>query len=194
MNLFIARSRLYLRRLGAAGLAGLVLAAGAAIVFNAQVTPARESVATLEVAIARLEADARRQRASNVAPPATVTDQLGAFYARLPPVEEAIVMVAKLNDAAVAADLKLQSAEYRLVPDPGGRLARYQVSVPVAGSYPQIRKFVGAVLQAVPAASLDEIVLKRDSTQATRLEAQLKLTVYLRVPPDMPLAVAKEAL
>ena len=109
-----------------------------------------------------------------------MTDQLGAFYAKLPPVEDAIVLVAKMNEAAGASDLKLQSAEYRLVSDPAGKIARYQVSVPVIGSYPQIRTFVGAMLRAVPSAALDEIVMKRDSIQSVRLEAQLKLTVYLR--------------
>lgn len=183
MSLLQARARLALRRLGPLGLAGLVLGLGAAGYAASGIAPLEERIATLQSDIRRAETAARSRRASKAPQPSSTSEQLAAFYAKLPPVEDAIALVAKLNEAAVAADLKLQSAEYRLVADPAGRIARYQVSLPVTGPYPQIRKFVAGMLRAVPTASLDEIVLKRDSIQSARLEAQVKLTVFLRIAP-----------
>jgi hypothetical protein len=52
--------------------------------------------------------------------------------------------------------------------------------LPVKGSYEQIRGFVAAVLNDVPAAALEDIGLRRDAIGARTLEARLKLTLFLR--------------
>jgi len=51
--------------------------------------------------------------------------------------------------------------------------------LPVQGSYAQIRGFVSAVLEQVPAAVLEEVSLKRDSVESARVEARIRLTLYL---------------
>lgn len=84
-----------------------------------------------------------------------------------------------LYAAAAAQDLVLTRGEYRMTADRSGKLARYQVTLPVQGSYLQIRRFVAQALTDVPVASLDDISFKRDSITATQLEASIKLTLYL---------------
>ena len=73
----------------------------------------------------------------------------------------------------------LQSGEYKLDRNPDSRLARYQITLPVTGSYAQLRGFVGQVLADVPAAALEEITLRRESVSSPRLEARIRLTLYL---------------
>jgi hypothetical protein len=85
----------------------------------------------------------------------------------------------KLYAAAAAQDLVLTRAEYRMTPERSGRLVRYQITLPVQGSYVQIRRFIAQALTDVPVAALDAISFKRETIGATQLEAQVKLTLYL---------------
>jgi len=55
------------------------------------------------------------------------------------------------------------------------------VTFPVRGTYAQVRGFVNAVLDAVPAAALDEITLKRQAIGDQNLEARVRFTLYLGV-------------
>jgi len=66
-----------------------------------------------------------------------------------------------------------------LSPDKTGKLARYQVTLPVKGSYVQIRQFVDQALIDVPVAALDDINFKREAIGATQLEARIKFTLYV---------------
>jgi hypothetical protein len=84
-----------------------------------------------------------------------------------------------LYAAAAAQNLVLTRGEYRMTADRNGTLARYQITLPIQGSYLQIRRFVAQALTDVPVASLDDIRFKRDSIAATQLEATIKLTLYL---------------
>ena len=80
--------------------------------------------------------------------------------------------------AAAAQKLVLEQGEYRLSSDKTGKLARYQVTLPVKGSYLQIRQFVDQALIDVPVATLDDINFKREAIGATQLEARIKFTLY----------------
>lgn len=85
----------------------------------------------------------------------------------------------KLYAAAASQNLQLLQGEYSLKQDPDSKLMRYQISLPVHGSYPQIRRFVAQLLTDVPIASLDDISFKRESVADAVLEAHIKLTLFL---------------
>jgi hypothetical protein len=53
---------------------------------------------------------------------------------------------------------------------------RYEIMLPVSGSYPQIRDFLKRALTEIPVLSLDSISVKR-SDQA--LQAEMRLTLHL---------------
>jgi hypothetical protein len=57
------------------------------------------------------------------------------------------------------------------------RLVRYRMTLPVSGTYPQVRAFVVDVLRDVPAAALDDIQLRRDA--AGRIEARVRFSLFL---------------
>jgi hypothetical protein len=73
----------------------------------------------------------------------------------------------------------LEQGDYRLASAKGDKLERYQITLPVKGSYPQIRKFIGRLLADLPAASLDGVSFLRQKIGDTQVESQLKLTLYL---------------
>lgn len=87
----------------------------------------------------------------------------------------------KLYAAAAAQQLVLEQGEYRITPSKNGKLARYQITLPVKGNYLQIRQFVAQALNEVPIAALEEINFKRETIGATEVEARIKLTLFLSV-------------
>jgi Tfp pilus assembly protein PilO len=88
-------------------------------------------------------------------------------------------MLGKVQAAARANDLQLEKGEYRLSQERDFALARYQVTLPLRGSYPQVRGFVNDVLDAVPAAALEDLALKREAADDPMLEARVRFTLFL---------------
>jgi hypothetical protein len=86
--------------------------------------------------------------------------------------------LATLYGIGTATGVQLQSASYRSQPSEG-RLVRYEIVLPVAGSYPQIREFLRRSLAEIPVLSLDQINLKRENRNAGAINAELRLTLHL---------------
>jgi len=178
MNPIVARLREKVEALGAAGVVGVALLVFAATLYAAAVAPLAQERATL-----RAEAERMQQRlkmtGSTAGAKGSLPEQLERFYAFFPPPQSSPDWLGKINAAAKAKGLVLQSGEYKLDRSPDSRLARYQITLPVTGSYAQLRGFVGQVLADVPAAALEEITLRRESVSSPRLEARIRLTLYL---------------
>jgi hypothetical protein len=85
--------------------------------------------------------------------------------------------LAKLYGIGRATGIELQSARYA-TPQAGGRIARYEIVLPVSGSYAQIRDFLGRALAELPALSLDQLTLRRESRNQAVVQAELRLTLH----------------
>src|SRR5204862_5148951 len=85
----------------------------------------------------------------------------------------------RVYSLARAARLAVLQVEYRLETPPFG-IAFYRITLPIRGTYPQIRQFVAATLKSMPIASLDALRFERKKAGDSQLEAQLRLTVYFR--------------
>ncbi|HSD44483.1 MAG TPA: hypothetical protein VLD36_21795 [Burkholderiales bacterium] len=172
----LGRLREELERLGWPGVVGLGLLAFAAMIAVSALLPLRAEVARL-----RGEADELQRRiggGERAARP-QVRDQLATFYAFFPPSDSSPDWLGKIHAIAQAKGVQLASGEYRLERAPSPRLRRYQMTLPVQGTYAQIRGFVGEVLEQVPAAVVEEVSLKRESVETQRVEARVRLTLYL---------------
>jgi Tfp pilus assembly protein PilO len=179
MNAAIARLRAAVEQLGRAGVVGIALVAFAVAFYVSAVAPLATELARL-----RAEADDLQQRLQMGGAAAgrlkgTPAEQLATFYAFFPPPQSSPDWLGKIHAAAGAKGLVLRSGEYKLERSADQKLARYQITLPVVGSYAQIRGFVGQVLADVPAAALEEITLRRESVSSPMLEARIRLTLYL---------------
>ena len=114
-----------------------------------------------------------------VAPPATASDNLARFYAVLGQQRHAEQQVKLLFDLAAKNGLLLVQGEYKSGYDKASRVATYQVTLPLKGSYAAVWQFALQALRAVPFASLDELSFRREQIADTQLEARLRLTFYL---------------
>ena len=168
------RAQLRLRRLGApACLAVALLALGAAAWIWAW---QQRSVAT------RLEARPLPQpllAVAALAPPVTASENLARFYAALGQQRHAEQQVKQLFDLAAKNGLLLAQGEYKSGYDKASRVATWQVTLPLKGSYAAVWQFALQALRAMPFASLDELSFRREQIADTQLEARLRLTFYL---------------
>lgn len=169
------------RRMDRSALAGLALLAGAAVFYVASIAPARERVELLRreaAAAARgAQVDGRMGQRPAGAPSAS---NAAEFYQFFPSRQSAPEWLELIYKAAARQSLQLREGEYKLMPGKTGKLVEYQVSLPVTGSYAQIRKFVVQVLRDVPAASLDELVFRREAIGSGEVEAKIRLTLHMR--------------
>ncbi len=171
------------RRVNAAlawpGLLGLALLLGAAGVYVYQVQAQTKRLAVLKQDSASLKLRIEQVAKSGI-PETSDQDELGKFYAFF---SDAALSdwLDKLYAAAAEQKLVLEQGEYRITPSKNGKLARYQITLPVKGSYLQIRQFVAQALNDVPVAALEDINFKRETIGATTVETRIKFTLFLGV-------------
>lgn len=148
---------------------------GVAVWLNALVLPRLERQAEA----ASSEAAARRLATSlPVDPAADAGRELQAFYRHVDG-GSLSDQLAQLYVVARATGITLRQGDYRLVHDKDSRLRRYQVVLPVQGSYPGLRQFVSATLRTLPNAALEQVSFERHRIEDTAVQAQLRLTIYL---------------
>lgn len=104
---------------------------------------------------------------------------LQVFYDFFPRSDSSPYWINELDKIARKRGAELSRGDYRLILEKGSKLARYEIQLPVRGSYPQIRAFIADALQAVPALALVDITFKREATQSGRLDARLGMHLYL---------------
>lgn len=177
MSAALAVARRALTHLGWPGMLGLALLLSAASVYLTVVQDKTAKLSELKRESASLKSRIERAAKSGI-PETGSVEELNKFYGFFSG-NTLTDWLNKLYAAAEAQNLVLDQGEYRLSPDKSGKLARYQVTLPVKGSYVQIRQFVDQALLDVPVAALDDINFKREAIGATQLEARIKFTLYV---------------
>lgn len=154
---------------GLAGVLALLMAAGLAWLgqrWDAQ-------AAALQAEVRQLRARAAPARAEAAAPLSVQQWQAG-----LPGAAERQQRLADLLELALRLDLNGARTEHRLSQSEG--LERLRVTMPVSGSYAQLRRFIAAALEHDPALSLDAIKLRRSSPLTADLDAELQWSLHGR--------------
>jgi Tfp pilus assembly protein PilO len=169
----------HIERLGWSGVAGIALIAFAVAFYVAGVAPLANTLAERRAEAAALQERLRMGESIAREPKAGAAEQLATFYAFFPAATSSPDWLGKIHAAAKSKGLVLQSGEYKLERRADQKLARYQITLPVIGSYVQIRNFLSEVLAEVPAAALEDITLKRESASSPTLEARIRLTLFL---------------
>lgn len=128
---------------------------------------------------AALQAEARQLRAR--AAPAAVAaapQSPQQWQAALPAAAERQQRLADLLELAIRLELDGTRTEHRLSSADG--FERLRVTMPLTGSYAQLRRFIGAALAHDPALSLDAVKLRRAGPEATVVDAELQWSLHGR--------------
>lgn len=105
---------------------------------------------------------------------------LHTFYEFLPEEKEALSQFGVLLYMAGANGLEPEKAVYKTDHHKYASFSRYQVSLPVRGTYVDIRTFINQALNALPNLALNEISLVRQDTASDEVEASLRFTLFVR--------------
>lgn len=173
-----------LRRLRWQGVGGLLLLLTALVVgatlmlrFQARIDQTNRHIAQVT---SQLEL-AKQTPASNQ--PITPAEQLEAFYQPFPPGASVPDWLAKIFALADEQQLVLDTGDYVLTHAESGRLDKFTVTLPLRGSYPQLRRFIRAALLTTPALALERIDLKRDNVAQGSVEAHIVFLLFLEKAP-----------
>lgn len=164
--------------LGWPGVVGLGLLAFCLVAYLSALLPAQHRLAEMLAQAGSLRAQLAKSKATQMETPVPEA-QLTSFYQFFPAHVATPDLLEKLYAAAEASGMVLEQGDYRLTSSKGDKIELYQISLPVRGSYPQIRKFIGRLLADLPAASLDGVSFLRQKVTDVQIESQLKLTLYL---------------
>jgi hypothetical protein len=88
-----------------------------------------------------------------------------------------------LVDAALRHGLVLERADYALTAPGAAAATRLQATLPLTGTYGALRRYVAAVLNALPHAALESLTIERADAQATQLQATAHLVLFYRPEP-----------
>ena len=175
-----ARLNAVLEYLGVAGIVGVGILLACGAFWISALKPAKEELAAQRAALERMRARSPLQPISG----GGRADDLRRFYNLFPPAGALTPELERLHRLARGARLELAQGEYRLERRPAGLWA-YRVTLPVRGSYSEVRSFISAVLKDMPGASIDALRFDRKKADDAQLEAQLRFTLYVRPSGDL---------
>jgi hypothetical protein len=148
--------------LGGVGAAALIILAAAGVFFIMVLQPMQDERARMQGALSKKPGSQAN---------------LAGFYGFLESKDESTTdALAKLHAIGTATGVAMQSGNYR-TQQAAGRLERYELQLPVSGSYAQIRDFLNRALAEIPALSLDQMTLRRDGRNDA-VQADLRLTLH----------------
>ena len=168
-------------RLGLSGKIGIGLFVVATIFFIGTVLPQDREVELLKQRVETIKSRS----------PFQVEDKLGSnrkiggdqalkvFYDFFPRIDSSPIWIGELVRVAEMHEVEINSSDFHMTFDEGSRLARYEMVLPVHGSYPQIRAFIADALKSIPAMAITGINIKRKGVKSSQLEAGIKVNLYL---------------
>jgi hypothetical protein len=112
----------------------------------------------------------------------THADALATFEERLLPPEDLPRVVNAVLEMAEKQGLVVQRGTYRPQVDTVGRLMRYRMTLPVQGLAPDIQTFLQSALLQEKMLALESVQFKRESTQASQIDARIQWLVFTRMP------------
>lgn len=172
--------KLWVQRLGVAGVVGLGICAFAVMFYFSAVLILQEEQAQVLEELETSRALAQGVTASPTNVPRTPGEQLADFYAVFPPVQAVPETLRKINQLAEKQDLVLRAGSYHVTDDHTGRLVRYEVSFPITGPYPNVRRFVRTVLAEVPSAALDKVDVQKNMDDGAHAKTIVSFTLFSR--------------
>lgn len=173
MNLqrVLAWPRYLARRLAWPGLLGLALLVAGMIVDLVVVADLRASNGELRADIAHQ----RERLAAQSAVPLPVTES--RKLEDLPGGGELAPVVAAAHSSARRRLVAIDQGEYAWQRDPRGRTARYRMTFPARGSYPQLRGWAADLLAQRPELTLEEFNFRRENIGSEQIEARVRFMV-----------------
>lgn len=172
-------SRRWLRTLGGPGVLAMAGLAALPVFYFSAIRPLQAHLDEVSQGVARRYEEEALARRSDGNRPRGPDEQLAAYYGFFPPVRSAPQWLEKLVALAESHGLSLDQGEYQAAPDKVGKLVRFQMTLPMKGEYPQIRRFLADLPGELPAVALEQVQFERDSIADPEVDTKVRLVLYL---------------
>lgn len=165
-------------RFGFSGLAGLAVAVGGLAVYLFAVLPAERQAQSGTAQLLQLR---MQPEATAVAEPSRRGDgaALAEFYGQFPAMHVLPNLLKTLHALAQKHGIALARADFKFSRAEGDKLLRYEITLPVRSSYPDLRSFIEEAAHQLPTMGLSEINLKREAVGDNMVQARLNFVLYL---------------
>jgi hypothetical protein len=172
-----------LSRWGWPGAGGLLLLAATAAVHFFALPALQAQASSLQTTLKNVDLQRQRLALKRVDGPAQTTP-VERFAALFPEASLREERIAELLKAAKTHGLEARRGEFRLVREADLNLLKYSATLPLRGSYANVRAFIEDVQRNDNALSLDRLRLQRGSAAGGGgVEAETNWTFYMRAPP-----------
>jgi hypothetical protein len=161
-----------MNRIGRAGAAGAAMLLFAVIFFFSAILPQQRELLSLDQ---RIKQAHHLNGAADSAPV-----KLNRFMNALPKRGDLPNLVGQVFTIAAASGVILDRGRYEMVPMRAGHLAQYRMTFPVKGHYPEIRKFIDAVLTAIPSVAVEGMRIERKAVGEENVAADLRFSIFVR--------------
>jgi len=113
----------------------------------------------------------------------TAADQLIEFYRIFPAEKNLLPWVEKVFALAQSQGIRLDQGEYKVTRDKVGKLVRFEMTLPVRSTYPQIRKYLDILHKEIPIMATEHLQFERQKVNDSEVEATIKLALYVEREP-----------
>ena len=180
---FATAARRAHEQLGRGGLIGIGLALGGLALLLTVLIPMQREMVVASATLARERSEATRPAlpAVKIAPRsgAEITaDTINQFYSDFPSTVERTQLLGRLFQIARTSGVTMQAGDFRLTAVPDSALMRYELNLPITGSYAEVKRFVALSLEALPTLALEDLRLRRESASEARIEALLRMVHF----------------
>lgn len=167
----------HVRRAGIAGAVGLFILTLLPGFYWMTIKPMHEETARLAT---RIEAAGKRPQDADAAP-LSRNERIRAFVEFFPARRDVPNWIHQIHKVADKEGIVLERGDYRRPTGDGPLPIPVKITLPVKGTYAQIRRFITAALAEVPTLALDEVSFQRQSARDPRIEAQIRFSLYAGV-------------
>jgi len=106
--------------------------------------------------------------------------RLDAFFGRFAKASELSGVLADIHLSAQRRGLLPERADYRSAVVTGTPLVRINATLPMEGQFEALYAWLGEVVRTQPGVAIDQMSLKRETPQSTRISADVRLSVLVR--------------
>jgi hypothetical protein len=163
----------------------VVLAVLAAVIYFLWVEPEHQALVRARLELAQESVAAPRTSA----PMAVASEQqeLQALQSVLQQSPSPDKLVRKMETLAQAEHIVLAQSDYQQQFHSATQVTQVRIMQPVRASYPQLRRYIEAVLRTIPNASLEQIAARRDNVGQSQLETRLRWSFWMQASSTVDL-------
>ncbi len=165
--------------LGLPGFAAVGLLTACAAFYFSTIAPAEERLSAARRQVLAIQEQAKHGARELPSGQNTPEEQLARFYNLFPLNDDLPQRMEKIFSSAQKQGIGLEQGEYKVTRDRDGGLVRFQMTFPVRGDYPRIRRYLMSLMADIPTLALQQVQFKRDKVGDATVDAEIKLVLYL---------------